>query len=109
MKKYRAHIISHSHLDREWYMPYEQHHMRLIELMDNLLDQCENNENYKSFHLDGQSIPLDDYLEVRPQNFDRVYKAVQEGKIKVGPWYILQDAFLTSSEATGVQTCALPI
>ena len=99
MKKYRAHIISHSHLDREWYMPYEQHHMRLIELMDNLLDQCENNENYKSFHLDGQSIPLDDYLEVRPQNFDRVYKAVQEGKIKVGPWYILQDAFLTSSEA----------
>ena len=28
MKK-TAHIISHTHWDREWYLPYETHHMML--------------------------------------------------------------------------------
>ncbi|WZU01840.1 hypothetical protein MGH68_01630 [Erysipelothrix sp. D19-032] len=41
MKK-TVHIISHSHWDREWYMPYEQHHMRLIELFDDLFEVFEN-------------------------------------------------------------------
>ena len=35
MKK-KVYIISHSHWDREWYLPYEQHHMLLVELMDDL-------------------------------------------------------------------------
>lgn len=34
----KVHIISHSHWDREWYMAYEQHHMRLINLIDDLLE-----------------------------------------------------------------------
>ena len=37
MKK-KVYIISHSHWDREWYLPYEQHHMLLVELMDDLLE-----------------------------------------------------------------------
>ena len=40
MKK-KVYIISHSHWDREWYMAYEQHHMRLIELIDDLLELFE--------------------------------------------------------------------
>ncbi len=40
MKK-KVYIISHSHWDREWYMAYEQHHMRLVELMDDLLELFE--------------------------------------------------------------------
>ena len=38
MKKKTVHIISHSHWDREWYMAYEEHHMRLVNLVDDLLD-----------------------------------------------------------------------
>ena len=48
-------------------MPYEQHHMRLIELMDDLLELFEKDPEFHSFHLDGQTIILDDYLEVRPE------------------------------------------
>lgn len=70
MKK-QVYIISHSHWDREWYMPYEQHHMRLVELMDDLLELIENDPEFHSFHLDGQTIILDDYLEVRPENAKR--------------------------------------
>ena len=65
MKK--AHIISHTHWDREWYLPYEKHHMLYIEMMDTLIDTMEKDQEYKYFHLDGQTIMLEDYLQVRPE------------------------------------------
>lgn len=99
MNKNICHIISHSHWDREWYLPYEKHHIRLIHLMDSLLDLLEKDENFTSFHLDGQTIILDDYLQVRPEKKDKLSHYIKAGKIVIGPWYILQDEFLTSSEA----------
>lgn len=98
MKK-RAHIISHSHWDREWYLPYERHHMLQVEFMDTLLDTIKKDENFKSFHLDGQTIMIEDYLQVRPERKEELLQYIKEGRIHVGPWYILQDEWLTSSEA----------
>ncbi|WFR64724.1 alpha-mannosidase [Paenibacillus amylolyticus] len=98
-KSKRAHIISHTHWDREWYLPYEKHHMRLIQLVDSLLDQLDEGADYKSFYLDGQTIIIDDYLQVRPEQKERLEKHIRNGRIVIGPWYILQDAFLTSGEA----------
>ena len=69
--KEKVYIVSHSHWDREWYLPYEEHHMRLIELVDNVLDLIENDPEFNSFHLDGQTIILDDYLQVRPEKRSR--------------------------------------
>lgn len=97
--KRTAHIISHTHWDREWYLPYEKHHVRLVKLVDTLLDKLDNDPNYRSFYLDGQTIILDDYLQVRPDQKDKLDKYIQDGRILIGPWYILQDAFLTSGEA----------
>ena len=42
MMKTTVHIISHSHWDREWYQSFESHRMKLIELVDNILDKAEN-------------------------------------------------------------------
>ncbi|MBM7687534.1 alpha-mannosidase [Enterococcus ureilyticus] len=98
MKK-KVYIISHSHWDREWYLPYEQHHMRLVELMDDVLELIETDSAFDSFHLDGQTIILDDYLQVRPEKKAAVQKAITEGKLRIGPFYILQDGFLISSES----------
>ncbi|ULL16831.1 alpha-mannosidase [Paenibacillus sp. H1-7] len=94
-----AHIISHSHWDREWYLPFEKHRVRLVEMMDTLLDLFEQDPEFRSFHLDGQTIILDDYLQIRPEKKEQIVRLVQEGKLLIGPWYILQDEFLTSSEA----------
>ncbi|MGT2933135.1 alpha-mannosidase [Streptococcus catagoni] len=99
MTRKKVHIISHSHWDREWYMAYEQHHMRLIKLIDDLLDLFKTNPDFHSFHLDGQTIILDDYLQVRPEREAEVRQAIKEGKLRIGPFYILQDDFLTSSES----------
>ncbi len=93
------HVISHSHWDREWYMPFELHRRRLVRLMDDLLDVLDNDPEFGSFHLDGQSIPLEDYVEIRPGQRERLVKAARERRLTVGPWYVLQDEFLTSGEA----------
>ncbi len=98
-KKRTAHLISHTHWDREWYLPYEKHHVRLVALVDALLDKLDEGGEFKSFYLDGQTIILDDYLQVRPENKERLEKHIRNGTILIGPWYILQDAFLTSGEA----------
>ncbi len=98
-KRQTAHIISHTHWDREWYLPYEKHHVRLVQLVDALLDKLDSGSEFKSFFLDGQTIILEDYLQVRPENQERLQKYITEGRLLIGPWYILQDAFLTSGEA----------
>ncbi|MFD2114751.1 alpha-mannosidase [Paenibacillus yanchengensis] len=94
-----AHIIAHSHWDREWYMPFETHRLKLVELLDRLLEQVEEDMDYGSFHLDGQTLPLDDYLEIRPDKAPAIKRLVEQGKLIIGPFYILQDEFLISSEA----------
>lgn len=98
-KKKTAHIISHTHWDREWYMPYEKHHVRLVQLIDALLDKLDGDSEFRSFYLDGQTIILEDYLQVRPENQERLQRHITAGRLLIGPWYILQDAFLTSGEA----------
>ncbi|MBR0443724.1 MAG: alpha-mannosidase [Clostridia bacterium] len=98
MKK-TLHIIPHSHWDREWYIPFEKHRVRLVDLFDNLIKVMEENEDYTYYHLDGQYIVIDDYLEIRPQMRERLLKLIHDGRIQVGPWYILQDEYLTSGEA----------
>ena len=60
MKK-TVHIISHTHWDREWFMAFEQHRMRLVELFEDLFELFENDPDFNSFHLDGQTILLDDF------------------------------------------------
>ncbi|WP_303972721.1 alpha-mannosidase [Streptococcus merionis] len=98
MKKETVHIVSHSHWDREWYLPLEEHRMRLVELFDDLFNLFETDPEFKSFHLDGQLIVLEDYLKIRPQNEEKLKRYIAEGRLIVGPFYILQDDFLITSE-----------
>lgn len=99
MPKQTIHVISHTHWDREWYMPFEKHRRRLVMLIDSLLDLMDKDREFKHFHMDGQIIPLEDYLEIRPHQRERIEKAAKEGRLSLGPWYVLQDEFLTSGEA----------
>ena len=97
MKK-TVHIISHTHWDREWYLPLENHTMRLVDLVDGLIEACED-PRFKYFQFDGQYLPIEDYLKVRPENKEILKELIGSGRIIIGPWYILQDAFLTSGES----------
>lgn len=95
----KFYVISHTHWDREWYESFQNYRFRLVRLMDDLLEVLENNDEYKVFHLDGQTIILEDYLEIRPENENRLRNLIINKRIIIGPWYVMPDEFLVSGES----------
>lgn len=95
----QVHVISHTHWDREWYLTREQYRLRLVDLIDAVLDRMDQDPRFRYFHLDGQTIVLGDYLEVRPDQGDRLRQRIAEGRLLVGPWYVMPDMFLVSGES----------
>ncbi|VGO15636.1 Mannosylglycerate hydrolase [Pontiella desulfatans] len=93
------HVISHTHWDREWYQPFEEMRLRLLDLVDNLLAIFEQQPDYV-FHMDAQIVCLEDYLEVRPHRRADIARHIREGRLLVGPWYVQNDFNLCSGEAT---------
>ncbi|MDD2361526.1 MAG: glycoside hydrolase family 38 C-terminal domain-containing protein [Oscillospiraceae bacterium] len=92
-------VISHTHWDREWYQPFEVFRLRLVDLIDRCLELLETSPDY-IFHLDAQTIVLEDYLEIRESKRQQLEKFVQQGRLIVGPWYLQNDFYLTSGEST---------
>lgn len=92
-------VISHTHWDREWYLTQEQFRLKLVDMMDNLLVLLEKEPEYV-FHLDAQTIVLEDYWDIKPEKKALCCKMIREGRLIVGPWYVQNDFLLTSGEAT---------
>jgi alpha-mannosidase len=92
-------VIPHTHWDREWYATFQQFRIRLVHVMDALLSLLERDSSYTHFNLDAQTVVLQDYLEIRPEKRETLHKFIREGRLGVGPWYVLPDEFLVSGEA----------
>lgn len=92
-------VVSHTHWDREWYQSFDLFRMRLVDLIDNLLKIFAKDENYV-FHLDAQTVVLEDYLEIRPHKKGELKKYIENGQLVVGPWYVQNDFYLSSGEST---------
>jgi alpha-mannosidase len=97
---FTLHVVSHTHWDREWYLTFQQFRLRLVDLIDHVLDLLESEPEFRYFNLDAQTIVLEDYLQIRPDARARLEKQIRERRLTVGPWYQLNDQFLTSGEAT---------
>ena len=95
----KVYIVSHTHWDREWYRPFHEFRVDLIGVVRTVLDRLENDDAFQHFLLDGQSIILEDYLEIVPGDEGRIRALVEGGALSVGPWYVLPDEFLVSAEA----------
>jgi alpha-mannosidase len=95
----KALVISETHWDRAWYMTFQQFRLKLVKLVDKLLPILENDSRFTHFTFDGQTVVLEDYLEVKPQKREALTELIQDGRILIGPWYVLPDIFLVSGEA----------
>jgi hypothetical protein len=93
------HIVPHTHWDREWHLPFQLFRIRLVHLMDQLLDMLDRDGSYRHFMLDGQTIVLDDYLEIRPERRNQISQFVRWGRLSIGPWHVLPDEFLVGPES----------
>jgi len=97
MKK--IHIVSHTHWDREWYRSYEYFRDKLVFVIDSLLSILENDSSYKHFLLDGQTSILEDYLEIKAENTEKIKSFINTDRISVGPLYIQPDEFAPDGES----------
>ena len=93
------HIVSHSHWDREWYFPVDRFRAMLVDMIEDLLALLESNPDFRSYTLDGQIAAVMDYLEVRPDRRKTIKDLVEAKRLFIGPWYILNDEFLSSGES----------
>lgn len=98
-KRWTVIVVPHTHWDRAWYLTFEQFRIRLVRLTDKLINVLNSDSRYKTFVFDGQTVVVEDYLEIRPECADELKRLVQERRIWVGPWYVLPDEFLVSPEA----------
>jgi alpha-mannosidase len=96
---FRYLVVPHTHWDREWYLPFEVFRLRLGTVVDGVLDTLESDPSFTSFTLDGQAIVLEDYLDVRPENEERLRALLAAGRLEVGPSYVLPDEILVGGES----------
>jgi alpha-mannosidase len=71
--------------------------MQAVDLVDGVLDLLDAEPEF-AFTLDGQLATVDDYLEIRPEQEERLRAHVTSGRLAIGPWQILADEFLVSGE-----------
>jgi alpha-mannosidase len=93
-----AHYIRSTHWDREWYEPFQGYRMRLVSMLDEVVETMRGDADFK-FVMDGQAIPVFDYLEIRPERGEAIRRLAAEGRFKVGPWYVAPDEWLVCGES----------
>lgn len=96
--KKRIHIVPSTHWDREWYIPFRRYQLRLVRLMEKVMKLTQN-PSYPGFLLDGQSIMLEDYLEIKPEDKNRLKELIEKGRIIPGPWYTVPDMMIPCGES----------
>lgn len=92
-------VVPHTHWDREWYLPFSVFRARLVRMIKRLMDVLEADERFKTFTLDGQTIVIEDYLEIHPEDEERLRYLASNCRLTIGPWYVLPDEFLVSGES----------
>jgi len=95
----KIYYINSTHWDREWFKSFQEFRFDLVEMVDDLLDIMEKDPAYKRFCFDGQTIVLEDYVKIVPDGEFRLRKLIADGRLLVGPWFVMPDEFLVSGES----------
>src|SRR5262252_8531782 len=95
---YSVFVIAHTHWDREWYASFQRFRVRLVHVIDDVLDILARDPAYCYFSLDAQTVVLQDYLEIRPEKREALGELIRQQRLGVGPWYVQPDEFLVSGE-----------
>ncbi len=97
MPKFTGFIINAGHLDIEWYQPLHSYRFWTVEALQEFKNAAKR-ADYKCYILDGQTFPLEEYLEVHPEDKEEMREYIKEGKLAIGPFYTQFDEWLPSAE-----------
>ena len=92
------HIFTHTHWDREWFLPAEFISAWLEDLFEKLFQILERVANYQ-YVLDGQTILLEDYLTLHPERTAEIQHYARTGNLLIGPAYGQVDWRVVSEES----------
>ena len=92
-------VVSNTHWDREFRFSFEKTRHNLLRMLDITLDILDNDSSYHSFTMDGHSIMIEDYLEMRPEREEQVRRLISSGRLIIGPYYTLAEQFSIGHEA----------
>ncbi len=92
-------MIVSTHWDREWREAFQDIRYAMVRLLDRAIAAMADGRMQGPFHTDGQTILLEDYLEIRPGLREKVENLARTGKLQVGPWYTMPDEFTVSGES----------
>lgn len=92
-----AHIINHTHWDREWFLTSEYTSRWIPRLIDKIAQLANENPDYR-FLFDGQTLVIEDLLAVAPNYVEKVRGLLQSGALQLGPYYCQPDWQLTGGE-----------
>lgn len=98
-KQKDVYYFSGTHWDREWYQTFQAFRFRLVKVLDDVVRIMEEDPAFGVFHMDGQTIVLEDYQEINPQGAEKLKKLIAQDRIKIGPWYVMPDEFNLSGES----------
>jgi len=93
------HLVPHTHWDREWYLAEAALRVRLVGMLDDLIVRLQRDDTFTHFHLDGQTVLVEDYLRARPAQAPALAALIRGGRLEVGPWYVLADEQVVSGES----------
>jgi len=91
--------ISGSHWDREWYLSFQSFRFRLVTMLNEVIDVLERDDSFGTYTMDGQTVVLEDFLQVEPEKKERIRALISAGRMRVGPWYAMPDENLVSGES----------
>lgn len=94
-----VHLINGTHWDREWRHTAEQSKLRLVDLIDNIINLLETKPEYSYFCVDGGTIVIEDYLTIRPENKHRIIDLVKAKRMFIVNWYTLPETNTVAPES----------
>ena len=97
MSTANAHIINHTHWDREWFLTSVYTSRWIPGLIDKLEQLVAESQDFR-FLFDGQTLVIEDLLTIAPDYQERVDRLIENGRLQIGPYYCQPDWQLTTGE-----------
>lgn len=97
-EKLIAHGIHHTHWDPYWWFSSQESMVVFAYNMREMMRAFADGR-VKDFFFDGQTVAIDEYLQLHPEDTEEVRGLVSSGKLVIGPFVSQLDTYMSSSES----------
>ncbi|MCW5877084.1 MAG: hypothetical protein KIS85_09445 [Anaerolineales bacterium] len=97
-EKLIAHSIHHTHWDPYWWFTSQESMVVFAYNMREMMRAFADGR-VEDFFFDGQTVAIDEYLQLHPEDTEEVRGLVSSGKLVIGPFVSQLDTYMSSAES----------